>query len=396
MNLLLFKNGLCAHGFTSLRMDNPATWIHSWRLLSCAIILLAIVPRPAVAVELLHQTFEDDGGGWQAAGVGAKVTLAHGADVAKEGEGALRIDYTVAQGTMGFALMPVPDRQLAEMKSIKFWLKCDHAAPIALVFQEKDEGRYVATFSVPANTWQAVELSPSDFILTTGPDDPKDPDGKLEMEKVSHLGLIDLGQIYAQAGDTDLARALGAAFGPHVLFVDEIVAGSEALPTGDPVKPEHVAVDRFLHPQADWACLGGAELGVKRGDPLGDGHLSARYHQSPGKIVGWIKALSPGLLTGMNRLDFRVASQVPAILLVQLEDTLGGKYNTIVKAIGSGESETIRLQFADFNVADDSKVKDGHLDLSKVKQLLIADASGLVVKADSDNALLLSSIIAGK
>jgi hypothetical protein len=42
-----------------------------------------------------------------------------------------------------------------------------------------------------ANAWQQVELTPADFALGDGPNDPADPDDKLELDQVEGIAIFD-------------------------------------------------------------------------------------------------------------------------------------------------------------------------------------------------------------
>src|ERR1051325_9670415 len=99
---------------------------------------------------------------------------------------------------MDILLLPTPDMVLSKAKSFKFWIRTDHATPVGFTLQEKDGGRYNALFSTPKGVWQQVELSVADFQADTNKDAPKDPDGKLDMDQVEGVGIIDVAQIFVQ------------------------------------------------------------------------------------------------------------------------------------------------------------------------------------------------------
>jgi hypothetical protein len=91
-----------------------------------------------------------------------------------------------------------------------------------------------------------------------------------------------------------------------------------------------------------------------------------------------------------------LASVQPTKLVIQIEATDGGKYNTTVELPGGSEPKPINLPFQAFKRADDSQDVSGKLDLSKVKTLLILDSSGILDQADRDNTLWVNQVVVHK
>src|SRR5258708_16886912 len=172
--------------------------------------------------------FEENEGGWIVFGKDAKVSVTHDAANVKEGKGALQYNYNIAKGIMGALALPTPDGALTKMKSLKFWIKTDHTTPIAVFMQEKDGGRYTSGFTAEEDKWQKVRLSASDFHLSQGPTDPKDPNDKLDLDKVENIGIGDFGQFLIQA-DPNLAELFSIKAGPHVLYMDDFQVTEDAL-----------------------------------------------------------------------------------------------------------------------------------------------------------------------
>ena len=158
-------------------------------------LLLGMVFTSAVQDSaILHNTFDRGVEGWaamQVNGAGAKVDATYDKVHLKSGPGSLDYSYKIANGEMSLAALQVAPGKLAKMNSLHFWLNCDHESTIVVSLSEHDGGRYSAVCHVPKAHWQEVNLSPSDFILATEPDAPKDPDGKLDVDKVESIALID-------------------------------------------------------------------------------------------------------------------------------------------------------------------------------------------------------------
>src|SRR5205807_6899271 len=124
--------------------------------------------------QTIKHTFDSDVEGWMGFGQTAKVEITKEAANVKEGAGALQFSYSIEKGQVNALVHPVPEGALAKIKSVKFWIKTDHATPIIVMLQEKEGGHYATSFTSPKDQWQRAELALSDFYLAEGKDDPKD------------------------------------------------------------------------------------------------------------------------------------------------------------------------------------------------------------------------------
>jgi hypothetical protein len=343
---------------------------------------------------LLKSTFEENEGGWITFGGNSKISISHDADNIKEGKGALQYSYNIAKGEMGALALPTSVGDLTKMKSLKFWLKTDHTTPIVVFLQEKDGGRYSAAFTVEQNKWQRVELAASDFNLNTGPGDPKDPNDKLDVDKIESMGLGDFAQFFIQ-GDANVTALLNIKSGPHILYLDEVLVTDEALPSYSSTLNGELRLDNMSRPQISWIGIGQVKLSQTLGKPLDGKSLQADYHMSQGKVMGLLKSISKGALTGSKQLTFSIASAKPTKLLVQVEEKSGGKYNAMVDLEGSSTAKEVKLVFADFNQADDSKDDNSKLDMDQVIQILFIDFTGIVGEVNQDNTIWINNVRTG-
>jgi len=347
---------------------------------------------------ILNHTFEQNDGGWQGvsmAGGKVSVNLTHDANGVKSGKGALKFDYELKKGDFSLLLLPTPDMVLGKAKSIKFWIKADHSTPIGIALQEKDGGRYSTVFTVQKDTWQQVEVSPSDFALDTSKDAPKDPDGKLDMDAVENAGLIDMAQIFIQ-GDDAFANVLGISAGPRTFYLDDFTVNTTALVSSATLKNGEGLLDTFARPQVSWIAFGEVQLSHATGKPLEGIGLQAKYHQAPAKVCGFSKFIAPGAMAGATKLMLSAASLKPAKIIVQLEERGGGKYNTIVELPGNSGRADLALNLADFKASQDSKDDNNRLDLDQVTQIIFIDGTGLLDNTDADNTLWVNGIKAAK
>ncbi len=352
---------------------------------------------PQLPEPLYAQGFEEGAGTWTGMGAGASVSLETAPENIKQGAGALRFRYQVATGQMNLLVSPFAPRSLDTLQSISFWLKADHNTCIAFALQEQGGGRFGTFFSLVEDKWQLVEIAPSELLLQEGEDDPKDADGKLNLEKVEAAALLDFGQLFAQLAtdmNSPLVRMLGIETGPRALVLDDFKFSSKP-PSPAPATPEPPIIDDFARPQASWISVGDAELQVVRPTPEETDKVPALqvdYTQINGRVVAWGKMLSPGVLAGKTSLSFDLLSKRGATMIVQLEEKSGGKYNATFAVPGGDAPVSKTLSLADFKRSDDSKDINNRLDLKEVKQLLVLDASGLIGTGAGDNTLQLSKL----
>ncbi len=345
--------------------------------------------------------FEDGRTIFSTLGDDAKLSLDTNNINVKAGRASLRFDYVIAPNKMDLLLKTGQPGEASRLKTFRFWAKSDYATNLVMVLQEQDSGRWMSTFHLPKNVWQRVELSVDDFELTSNVDDPKDNNGKLDMDLVSAAALADYKQIFAATDNEEMKKILGIKAGPHTFWLDDFEASKEPLPKAPEDPLGATMLDDFVHPQLNWTMLG--DMLLKRvteeqmkqvGRPvsvIGQG-LQAEYRQQVGGIVGLTKMLQPGLLKDMVALRFAVATEQAMTLLIQLEETSGGKYNTTIELPADNKPGEVRLVPMLFEVAQDSKDNNKRLDLEQVKQILFVDATGLLGGAVNDNALWISKL----
>jgi hypothetical protein len=347
---------------------------------------VAFAQPPQTPEPILFQGFENGAEQWAVIGGAAKVGVTHDAENIRTGQGALQFDYTVQAGQFEALASPLATATFASLKSIKFWIKSSHNTTILLALQEQGGGRFATMFSVARDKWQNVEVDPADLILQTDADDPKDANGKLDLEKIEYIGLIDFDQVVLQmisGAPPQVAQMIQIPGGPRTLYLDDVTLSSQPLPKIE-TAPGVANIDLFQRPQAEWAAVGGAVLERLQAKDPKDNALKVTYHQAPGRIMAVLKPIQRGALTGKKQLMFQAASMKPTTFLVQLEETSGGKYNTSITVPGNATPTPMTLKFADFKVSQDSNDTNDRLDLDQVKQLFIADISGLMGGAPMD------------
>lgn len=361
----------------------------------CGCLLLcsrfAQAERPLLTETFLSQTFEEELGSWVSIAPTAKVSLTHDKAHIKEGKGALQFDYGVRKGEMNALYFPLEKAPLAKATALKFWLKSDTISIFAVVLEEKGGGHYMAAFTVPKEQWQKVELAPEDFALNNNENDPKDPNGKLDMEQIERIGVIDVAQIFVQ-GDENLLQLFNIKEGARVFHLDSLMATDEALPKSSVRMGDVLTLDTYVRPQMSWVSVGGLTLNRIEGKPLEGMGVEAKYHQTQGKIGALLKTFPVGTLKDAKQVALTVASQNAIKLVVQVEEKSGGKYSTTIEIKGGSERTDFVLNLADFKVAQDSKDSNDHLDADQIYQIVLIDLTGATESVDRDNTLWLNRL----
>lgn len=342
---------------------------------------------------IVKLTFESDDAGWLTMGGPATVAVTHDAANVKSGKGALEFTYEFGK-TPSLVVWPA-SVALDSMQSIRFWLKTSEPTPVAVWISEKEPGgRYVSIVWSPANTWQRIELGLADFSPSDGPNDPKDPDGKLDVDSIQGIGLLDLGQLFAAGAiSPDVPIRVDAKAGRHSLYIDDFELASDA-----PAAPSQTGftIDKFDRPYLRWFTLGGAELSIEKiGAAAG---MRARYEQVEDRLVILTRMLPKLDLRGSERLAFDIASEKDATLALSLEERLPGKqqgprYTTTIEVIGGGKPEHRAVALSAFqhdpNSTDDA---NGMLDLDQVKSISILDITANATHETAKNSLWISSM----
>jgi hypothetical protein len=252
-------------------------------------------------------------------------------------------------------------------------------------------------FWLEPKTWQRVELTPDDFVLGRNPGDPEDADGRLDLDQVEAVSLVDLSQILnARAGEGDAPIAVIAHTGPQKIFLDDFEVTAAAP---DWYKPRAAfVIDSFDHPQIDWFTLGGADL---RRDASARA-MKVDYEQLTDRYVVLIHQLPALDLRGATHLEFDIASDKAAQFVVSFEErvpgqTDGPRYSAIIRVSGGGKMEHRQVALSGFEF-DENGPKDanGKLDLDQLKSLTLVDITGPSTQQSGVNSIRLANLQAVK
>lgn len=371
------------------------------------------------ANQVLKFSFEADVQKWQAVGTAlSAATIAHTTDPANihTGKGTLQYDYKISPDEKSGAIVPLRITALAKMKMLRLWVKPDHNTSIVIVLQERGGGRYATFGYVKGGQWNEVALAQEDFILSTGVDDPKDPDGKLDLEQVESLAIADYSQwlIYGAMSIEKLEKLKKtqpekvfeqtyASFllqkkiypyrqGQHTLYIDDIEALTDAMPELTPKKGSDTILDSFERPQPSWIPLGSVKaLGIESSKPLIGKSLKIEYQVTPDMFGAVTKNLTGSFFTKDDKIGLTVASVKPIRLLIQVEDKNGGRYNTTFNLTGDMEARELTIAWKELTIAPDSKTKLS-LDPTKIVRVFFMDITGALDMVTQENTLWINSL----
>jgi hypothetical protein len=294
---------------------------------------------------------------------------------------ALAFTYELGAKGISAAVLPVPGG-LAGMERIRFRIKADHNTAVVLSLSEKKPGGgdYSAVFWAPANTWQQVDLAVDDFSANDGPNDPVDSNGKLNLDQVVGLGIVDLAYFFTLvAQNENFPLAVDRSSGTHTLQVDglQILTSSPSEQHG---AEKALVIDHFDHGCLQWITLGGMTLKwTSQESPLGMASLQASYEQNAGPYAFLVRRLASLDLSKATRLVFDIASEREATLLVSLEikkpgSSQGPRYNLTIFPPGARKVFHVNLSLADFELDANTRIPGpGRLDPARLKSIAITD-----------------------
>ena len=360
------------------------------------LILWAVQPKPVALTG--RQTFDTSEEGWFGYGRGARVRVTTDPQHVRHGGGALELEYTVAPGQAGSAVILVADGSLAGLQGIRFWIKTDEDTAAAVVLSEKkpDGGDYSAWFWSPKRQWQHIVLVPSDFALNEGPADAKDGDDRLDVAAVHGVGFIDIGQFFGSiSADRAYPLFLQTMTGKHYVHVDDFEVVRDEPASGARRSRIGDASRGFV----SWITLGGATLSLSRpGNPLGQAGYEVTYDQTPGRSVAIVHGLSHLELGGTALLSFDAASVEPATFTVYLEERnpgndAGPRYTVTLEVAGGSAPSRKTLAISGFAHDPTGPTDpDGHLTPGRLKSISMIDVTGARLIAPARNTLWISSI----
>jgi hypothetical protein len=240
-------------------------------------------------------------------------------------------------------------------------------------------------FWSPAGMWQQIELTPRDFELSDGPTDPKDPDGKLDLDQVEGIGMIDLAIYFENAVERDKIVVTKATPGSHTILIENFEVRSIG-PTSAPN-----TIDAFDRGFLQWMTPGGMSLRfVPETGPLGEPSLKATYEETSGPFAFMARRVGGLDLAKAKRLTFDLASENEATIMVALETKQGGRYHQTIYPPAGRKVFHVDLNLGDFERETDTGPEK--FDPSQWKTIGFTDISGAIGGGTSANTFWLGNL----
>jgi hypothetical protein len=296
----------------------------------------------------------------------------------------------VATGQLSVAILPVEPSKLDGMNSMHFWVQSDHDSTLIVSLQKKGEGRFTSMFQAKKGQWQSVDLSLSDFTLSTDADSPKDPDGKLEPEKIESIAITDFAEFIVQ--NKKMGDLLGISNGPRTIFISDFSTSRDRIPDTFTMSPDNYRVDTYARPALSWAGIGLQSFDIATDSPFPGKWMKLVYKSDPLHLSGAVHSTVAGAVAGKKTVHFQMAANAPTKVTVQIEQTDGGKYNTVLDIPGMAKLTDENISLDSLTRAQDSTDPDTKPHLGLVKQILILDISGVAGGPEQDNTLWVGPI----
>lgn len=362
----------------------------------------AALVTAAQAQFLVKHTFETDTGGWLTMGTNGSVAVTHDKASVKTGAGALEYKYALDGKGINTAILPLGAAGVAAaMGHIQFWIKSDHDTAVGVILSEKKPGGgdYTALIWTPANTWQHVDLMPSDFTANDGPNDPVDSDGKLDSNQVEGVGLIDLAGLFSRL-PLDAPIVVAHSTGAHTILLDdfEITDNKSAAASS----AGNVVIDRFDRGFSQWITLGGMSINLTSAaeNPIAGPTLSASIQAADGKLAMLTRRIDGARLEGTKRLVFDIAAEHEGTFAISIEvkktgaaSGQGPRYNFMIYPPDGKKVFRVNVSLADFE-ADANSPEDpaGKLEAGHIKTISIGDITALAGGAAGPNKIWIGPV----
>ena len=280
-----------------------------------------------------------------------------------------------------------PNGALTKMRSLRFSVKSDVDTPLLLSLSEKDGGRYNTIVWVAKGEWRDIALAPEEFILAVDKTDPKDPDGKLDLDTVESIGITNVMAVFAPflAASSDGGISASALhLGDHTLLIDDFTASTDPLPART---KDDLTIDSFESDTIHWFAIGDTQMRVDRAAPQKGNALRLDYKQGDATYIFMVRAI-PGLkATEKDGIVLDFASAKGSRINITLEEKNGAHYTLALAIPGDNEPYHRLTDFSEFSLGDNTEDPKGHLDPTEIKSITISDSTGALGIGHQKNTL---------
>lgn len=330
--------------------------------------------------------FQPEPGDWTVMGEDARLAATREGSAAPGGRAGVEYRYRVGKGLVSLLVLPVPRGRLDGAAGIRFSARASHLAALSLSVEEQGGGRWTTSVTLREDRWQDVQIAFSDLVLAVGGDAPADANGRLDLERVQRISVVDMGAMLSSASPK-MMQLFGIDAGERRLLIANFGVDSSPVASGGD------RIDGFDRATAPWSVFGAADAQLGTESPLRQPGLVIAYRKGKGRVMSAIRQIAVGSLAEGSAIEVVAASRIETTLMLKVEQQDGGKYEASFKLPAGGALQTVQLRAKDFKRSDDSSSKAGQPDWPRVSNLILLDIGGLFT-AGNDNQIWLQSVAA--
>ena len=364
--------------------------------------------------------FEDGAQGFNAVmfkdgqfGADPAATVSSSKDLAKIGQGALAYGFKVEPGAMH--ALSVDAKAPQGSQAVSLWARSANRTALTMVVREADGSSYELPFYVPAQEWVQVSSNLSDFRPSG---DSTDENGKLDVDQIVNLTVIDMANLLASA-----PAPLGNGFsGARQLWLDDLQFSKErVITTAGPVTvgtQKAVVMSNFETGVIDWMAV---RVNVANGAPMfdlfpeavslrtlpeaagpgagktpiepGGKGLRITYKRGGQEIFGFVRSLErQPLPASADRLHLSINASTKSMILIQVKEKDDSEYNFVIAPEDSVGWRTLDLPLESLTLGGESKDENNKLDPDQIKEVSVLDASAFAGIGGADVTLDLDAV----
>lgn len=358
------------------------------RRMSAVLALLTTLGGLLAPIDASATSSGPDPAAWNVLGAEAQAGPTRDADWSRDGRAAVDYRYRVGKGQLSVLVLPTPGGALGKASGLSFFAKSDHMITLAVALEEQGGGRWTLPVVLNAGAWQKVQVIFDDMVLATGGDAPADANGRLDVDRVARITVVDVGAMLASTS-SDIMRLFDISAGARRLAIADMQFDSAEART----RTAEPSLDGFDQPQAPWSVFGATRSELASAQPLTRNGLVVDYDKKSGAVMSLIRALPPAAMAGATALDISIGSRMKAKLVFKLEQSDGGKFETAFELPGDSRLQDVQLKLADFKRSDDSGTRNAKPDAAKASNLILLDVGGLFA-SKGNNRLWLQRVAA--
>lgn len=345
----------------------------------------------ADAQETVLNDFESGVEPWTVMGPGSATRVSDTASV-RRGKGAMAYQYNVAEGSVQVLVRPVAVKSLAQASEFRLSIKTSHLSTLLLSLEEQGGGRWAASMVVSPGEWNDLRIPVDSFMLARGKDDPADPNGRLDLDRVRQMSVVDA-QAMLVAGAGNMARMFGIPTGSRRVLMDDLgfVRGGAGADKAGVAAGGVQRIDRLMQPGYGSMAFGVQDL--RRLKVQGVDVTELGYRKGSGLVMSWMQPITPGTLSGLEAFRLKVGSTMKTELVFKVEQANGDKFETTIPVAAHDGLQELTVKLQDLKRSDDSGSRNDKVQAAEISQVILVDVGGWFA-SKGDNRLRLGALSA--